>query len=83
MSDGYRDDGTGTEDWGVTDVCEHGSLRRQCLICELEDELAAWRQVWDALNEMGAGLGDANKPLAVTASWALLRRERDALRRAC
>ena len=48
---------------------------------EAADLLAAWEQVWDALNEMGAGLGDANKPLAVTASWALATTERDECKR--
>lgn len=46
-----------------------------------ERERDLWLQVWDALNEMGAALGDANKPLSVTASWALLRSERDAAQR--
>lgn len=38
-------------------------------------KLERWEQVWTALNDMGAQLGDANKPLAVTASWALMQRE--------
>ena len=48
---------------------------------EAADALDLWLQVWDALNEMGAGLGDANKPLAVTASWALATTERDECKR--
>lgn len=48
---------------------------------EAADMLAVWLQVWDALNEMGAGLGDANKPLAITASWALATTERDECKR--
>ncbi len=48
---------------------------------EAADLLAVWEQVWDTLNEMGAGLGDANKPLAVTASWALATTERDECKR--
>lgn len=48
----------------------------------LLDEVDAWRQVWTALNEMGANLGDANKPLAVTASWALKHFEIERLRTA-
>jgi hypothetical protein len=49
----------------------------------LRSLLALWEQVWDALNEMGAGLGDANKPVAVTASWALLRSRLAAADRRC
>lgn len=48
---------------------------------EAADALDLWLQVWDSLNEMGAGLGDANKPLAVTASWALATTERDECKR--
>ena len=46
----------------------------------LLDEVDAWRQVWTALNEMGANLGDANKPLSVAASWALKHNEIERLR---
>lgn len=46
----------------------------------LLDEVDAWRQVWTALNEMGANLGDANKPLSVAASWALKHYEIERLR---
>ena len=46
----------------------------------LLDEVDAWRQVWTALNEMGANLGDANKPLSVAASWALKHFEIERLR---
>jgi len=42
---------------------------------EAQRKLAEWEQVWDACNEMGAELGDANKPLAVAASWALMQRK--------
>jgi len=45
----------------------------------LRDEVDAWRQVWTALNEMGANLGDANKPLSVAASWALKHYEKELL----
>lgn len=48
----------------------------QCAICAFhESKLERWEQVWTALRDMGAQLGDANKPLAVTASWALMQRE--------
>ena len=46
----------------------------------LLDEVDAWRQVWTALNEMGANLGDANKPLSVATSWALKHDEIERLR---
>jgi len=40
---------------------------------QLQNRLNLWEQVWTALNELGAELGDANKPLAVAASWASMQ----------
>jgi len=31
------------------EVCEHGSLKRQCLVCELQEELAAMKAERDAV----------------------------------
>lgn len=28
------------------EVCKHGSLRRKCEICELEDQVDKWKQKW-------------------------------------
>lgn len=46
---------------------------------QLQSQIDRWEQVWTSLNEMGAGLGDANKPVAVTASWALQQQRITAL----
>lgn len=71
MDDGY---------WTPYHLAAAEIARLEARIVEAEAALSAWEQVWDALNEMGAQLGDINKPLAVTASWALMSIERDAAR---
>lgn len=60
--------------------CQQDAIQLQARLAHAEAclaekhlRLALWEQVWTALNDMGAELGDANKPLAVTASWTLLR----------
>ena len=42
--------------------------------------LGSWEELWRAIKEMEPGLGDANKPLAIAASYALLVKERDDLK---
>lgn len=48
--------------------------RGYALLKDLQSRLDRWEQVWTTLNDMGAALGDANKPLAVAASWTLMQR---------
>ena len=42
--------------------------------------LGPWEELWRAIKKMEPGLGDANKPLAIAASYALLVKERDDLK---
>ena len=43
-------------------------------IAELESQLVSWDELWRAINEMkGGGLREDNKPLAIAASYALLK----------
>lgn len=54
-----------------------GNTERQ-QISELQAQLQAWEELWRAIKEMEPELGDANKPLAIAASYALLKqKERD------
>lgn len=49
-------------------VCEHGSLKRQCLTCELQEEIAALRaevELWEhrckrAIDVLDGALGDTD-----------------------
>jgi hypothetical protein len=43
--------------------------------------LEVWEELWRAIKKMEPGLGDANKPLAIAASYALLMKEKDDLKR--
>jgi len=47
---------------------------------ELTSQLAAWDELWRAIKEMEPILGDANKPLAIAASYALLMQEKTNLK---
>lgn len=48
--------------------------------CEAELKLKAWEELWKAIKEMEPEIGDANKPLAIASSYALLLQERNAAR---
>lgn len=47
---------------------------------QLESKLEAWEELWKAIKEMEPKLGDANKPLAIAASYALSAEELERLR---
>lgn len=49
-----------------------GNTERQQIL-ELQAQLQAWEELWRAIKDMEPELGDANKPLAIAASYALLQ----------
>jgi hypothetical protein len=63
--------------------CKRHALQREVdlsrqRIAELEAALLAWEELWKAVNEMeGGNLRQDNKPLAVAASYALLKNHSD------
>lgn len=61
--------------------CEHGSLRRQCRVCELEEQLAAVTAERDELAAENLKLCEQNKAM-VDLEIPALRFERDKYRKA-
>ncbi len=55
MSDGYRDDGTGTEDWGVTSIA---------------DQIAAWSERRNGLDFYADRLRTTAEALREVMTWA-------------
>ena len=60
MSDGYRDDGTGTEDWGAT---------------RITDQIAAWSERRNGLDFYADRLRTTAEALRAATTWAAPMRD--------